>query len=149
MADTPQKKRRADADRYVRKLKQRVCPEEFSAIVNGIIDDCHSEKIGEKTEARRLFCRYLVPYLMPPPEVTHKIEGELKHSGQIGCAIEIHALLANPEYVEYLRQRSIAEDCNTSDVRQICESGNGDAVENGTAHGEVGSGVDSDRDGSQ
>jgi len=63
--------------------------------------------------------------------------------------VAVKTLFNEPEYVEFLRYRTVNEDCDARAVCQIRESGNGQAVENGPPHGGPGSGADGDRNGSE
>lgn len=61
----------------------------------------------------------------------------------------VKQLLSEPDYVEYVRQRTVATDSDAGLVCQIREQGHGEALENGSSHGGVGPGTNGHRNGSK
>lgn len=61
----------------------------------------------------------------------------------------IGELVANPDYVEFLRHRTLNEDCDPSAICQIREPGNGKALANGSTHGGAGPGTNGHRNGQE
>lgn len=62
---------------------------------------------------------------------------------------QLQELLAEPSYVEYLRQRTVDQDCDSGAVCQVRDYGNGQALANGQAHGGAGPGTNGHRNGSE
>lgn len=78
------------------------------------------------------------------------VSGSMEHSGAIAHNVNgLDVLLGEPEYVNYLRQRTRIEDCDAGAICQIRESGNGQAMANGKAHGDPGPGTNGHRNGSK
>lgn len=78
------------------------------------------------------------------------VKGSMDHSGAIVHNISgLDTLLAEPNYVNYLRERTRIEDCDAGLICQIREPGNGQAVANGQAHGDFGPGANGHRNGSE
>ena len=73
----------------------------------------------------------------------HEIGGSVEHR------VGLQTLLEDPDYVRYLRDRTVNQDCDAGAVCQIRESGNGAAVENGAPHGDPGQGTNGHRNGSE
>jgi hypothetical protein len=61
----------------------------------------------------------------------------------------VRELLNEPDYVEYLRQRTTSADCDAGLICQIREPVNGKALENGSSHGGPGPGTNGHRNGSK
>jgi hypothetical protein len=59
----------------------------------------------------------------------------------------IEKLLTEAEYVEFLRNRTSHEDCDSGAICQIRQSVNGKALENGSAYGGSGPGANGHRNG--
>jgi hypothetical protein len=58
-----------------------------------------------------------------------------QHGGTITHQHAMRELTQHPDYVGYLRHRTVNADCDPRAICQIREPGNGQALENGSAHG--------------
>jgi hypothetical protein len=72
-----------------------------------------------------------------------------EHHGTIEHRHGLAELLAEQDYVGYLRNRTGNQDSDPRLVCQIREPGNGKPVENGEAHGGAGPGANGHRNGSE
>lgn len=72
---------------------------------------------------------------------------EVSNTSESRLAVE--QLHADPDYVEYLRYRTVTADCDPGAVCQIREPGHDGAVENGTPPGGSGPGTNGHRNGKE
>ena len=73
--------------------------------------------------------------------------GTVKHEGAVEHRVLFTELLAQQDYVEFLRHRTSVEDCDAGAICQTREPGNGKPLANGQAYGGAGPGTNCHRNG--